>query len=88
MVPTATGIKAQGQQIAQHSIVDASYLTLVSDQSLRTAVIAGHLDDNAPDWRSYIPDHPLASQEITDIVAWIASHRPSTTHIHRSHRRS
>jgi cytochrome c oxidase cbb3-type subunit 3 len=73
------GLKTQGQQAAQHSIVDASYLTLVSDQSLRTAVIAGHLDDNAPDWRSYIPGHPLSSQEITDIVAWIASHRPSTT---------
>jgi cytochrome c oxidase cbb3-type subunit 3 len=72
------GIKTQGQSTPQHSIVDASYLTLVSDQSLRTAVIAGHLDDNAPDWRSYIPGRALAPQEITDIVAWLASHRPST----------
>jgi mono/diheme cytochrome c family protein len=72
------GIKAQGQQAAQHSIVDASYLTLVNDQSLRTTIIAGHLDDNAPDWRSYIPGRALAPQEITDIVAWLASHRPST----------
>jgi mono/diheme cytochrome c family protein len=71
------GIKTQGQSTPQHSIVDASYLTLVSDQSLRTAVIAGHLDDNAPDWRTYIPGHALSSQEISDIVAWNASHRTS-----------
>ena len=75
-----TGVKpgtgTSGQQGATtHSIVDPSYLTLVSDQNLRSYVIAGHLDDNAPDWRSYVSGHPLTSQEITDIVAWIASHR-------------
>jgi len=58
-----------------HSIVDPSYLALVGDQNLRSYVIAGHLDDNAPDWRSYIPGRALTSQEITDIVAWIAAHR-------------
>jgi mono/diheme cytochrome c family protein len=69
--PTTTG-----QLVATpHSIVDVSYLALVNDQSLRSYVIAGHLDDNAPDWRSYIPGRALTSQEITDIVAWIASHR-------------
>lgn len=72
------GIKIQGQPAPQHSIVDPSYLALVNDQSLRTTVIAGHLDVNAPDWRSYTPGHALSSQEITDIVAWIASHRPQT----------
>ena len=77
-----TGVKAAsattGQQGATpHSIVDRSYLTLVSDQSLRSYVIAGHLDDNAPDWRSYISGRPLTSQEITDVVAWIAAHRTS-----------
>jgi cytochrome c oxidase cbb3-type subunit 3/ubiquinol-cytochrome c reductase cytochrome c subunit len=76
-----TGIKtpsttSTGQQIAApHSIVDPSYLALVNDQSLRSVVLAGHLDWNAPDWRSYIPGHVLAPQEIADIVAWIASHR-------------
>ncbi len=63
------------QGAAPHSIVDASYLTLVNDQNLRSYVVAGHLDDNAPDWRSYIPGRALSPQEITDIVAWIASHR-------------
>lgn len=57
------------------SIIDQSYLTLVSDQSLRSYLIAGHLDDNAPDWRSYVSGQPLTSQQITDLVAWIAAHR-------------
>jgi mono/diheme cytochrome c family protein len=73
-----TGVKGQNanqQGATPHSIVDASYLALVGDQSLRSYVIAGHLDDGAPDWRSYEAGHPLSSQEITDIVAWIAAHR-------------
>lgn len=65
-----------GQQVEERrSIVDPSYLALLDDQNLRSIVIAGHLDDDAPDWRSYIPNHPLSSQEITDIVAWMAAHR-------------
>jgi mono/diheme cytochrome c family protein len=34
------------------SIVDAAYLALVSDQALRTAVIADRTDLGMPDWRS------------------------------------
>jgi cytochrome c oxidase cbb3-type subunit 3/ubiquinol-cytochrome c reductase cytochrome c subunit len=69
--PTTTG-----QLIATpHSIVDPSYLALVNDQNLRSYVIAGHIDDNAPDWRSYTSGHALTPQEITDIVAWLAQHR-------------
>jgi cytochrome c oxidase cbb3-type subunit 3/ubiquinol-cytochrome c reductase cytochrome c subunit len=65
-----------GQQVeTPHSIVDPSYLTLLNDQNLRSIVIAGHIDANAPDWRSYISGRALAPQEITDIVAWLASHR-------------
>ena len=75
------GIKAANsttkdeQSPAPHSIVDSSYLALVNDQGLRSIVLAGHPDDDAPDWRGYIPGHPLAPQEITDIVAWLAAHR-------------
>jgi mono/diheme cytochrome c family protein len=69
--PTTTGQQVE----TAHSIVDPSYLALVNDQSLRSYVVAGHLDDNAPDWRSYISGRALSEEEITDIVAWIASHR-------------
>jgi mono/diheme cytochrome c family protein len=58
-----------------YSIVDTSYLNLTSDQDLRSIVIAGHIDWNAPDWRSYIAGRALDSKEISDIVAWLAAHR-------------
>ena len=58
------------------SIVAGSYLGLVSDQELRTAVICGRPDLNAPDWRNDVPGHPMTDQEISDVVAWLASQRP------------
>ncbi len=57
------------------SIVDPSYLALVSDQSLRTTVIAGRPDLGKPDWREDIPGQPLTPQQIADLVAWIAGQR-------------
>jgi cytochrome c oxidase cbb3-type subunit III len=57
------------------SIVDGSYLALVSDQHLRTTVIAGRPELGAPDWRGDVPGRPLSDQELTDVVAWLASHR-------------
>jgi cytochrome c oxidase cbb3-type subunit III len=59
-----------------HSIVDGSYLALVSDQHLRTTVIAGRPELGAPDWREDVPGRPMSDQEITDVVAWLASQRP------------
>jgi len=56
-------------------IVDPNYLALVSDQSLRTTVIAGRSDLGKPDWRDNVPGRPMSPQEISDVVAWIVSHR-------------
>lgn len=56
------------------SIVDGSYLALLSDQNLRSIAIAGRPDQGMPDWRGD-GAHPLTDQQITDIVAWIESHR-------------
>ena len=58
------------------SIVDGSYLTLVSDQQLRTIVIVGRPDLGAPDYRNNVPGHPMSAQEISDVVAWLAAQRP------------
>jgi mono/diheme cytochrome c family protein len=60
------------------SIVDGSYLALVSDQNLRTTVIAGRPDLNHPDWRNCVTNQPLSAQQVTDVVAWLASHRTTT----------
>ena len=59
-----------------HSIVDGSFLALVSDQGLRTAVVTGVPGLDAPDWRSDVPGRPMTEEEVTDVVAWLASQRP------------
>lgn len=59
------------------SVVDPVYLSLVTDQALRTAVIAGRVDFGMPDWRGYVKDKPMSDTEIADVVAWLASKRPS-----------
>jgi cytochrome c oxidase cbb3-type subunit 3 len=58
------------------SIVDGSYLALVSDQGLRTTVIVGVPSLNAPDWRSNVPGRPMTDREVTDVVAWLVAQRP------------
>jgi cytochrome c oxidase cbb3-type subunit 3 len=56
-------------------VVDPTYLALVSDQHLRTTVIAGRPDLDKPDWRGDVPGQPLTPQQISDVVAWLAGHR-------------
>jgi hypothetical protein len=56
-------------------MVDGAFLALVSDQGLRTTIIAGRPDLHAPDWRGNVPGHPMSPQEISDIVAWLAAQR-------------
>jgi cytochrome c oxidase cbb3-type subunit III len=58
------------------SIVDASYLTLVSDQGLRTTVIVGRPELGAPDWRGDVPGKPLSPEDVSDVVAWMVAQRP------------
>ena len=58
------------------SIVDASYLALVSNQNLRTVVIVGRPELGAPDWRNNVPGRPMSSLDISNVVAWLAAQRP------------
>jgi cytochrome c oxidase cbb3-type subunit 3 len=57
------------------SIVDGSFLALVSDQYLRTTVIVGRPELGAPDWRNDVSGHPMSAQEVSDVVAWLAAQR-------------
>jgi mono/diheme cytochrome c family protein len=59
------------------AITDGSFLALVNDQYLRTIVIVGRPELGAPDWRGNVPGKPMSDQEITDVVAWLASRRVS-----------
>jgi cytochrome c oxidase cbb3-type subunit 3 len=57
------------------SIVDSSYLALVSDQHLRTVAIIGIPALGAPDWRGNVPGKPMSDGDVTDVVAWLAAQR-------------
>lgn len=61
---------------AKGSIVDGSYLALVSDQGLRTTVIAGRSDLGMPDFRGTDGAAPLTATQVADVVAWLAAQRP------------
>jgi mono/diheme cytochrome c family protein len=72
------GTGTKGKQLSTGSLVDPAYLALISDQGLRSVIIAGQPEDGMPDWRSDITgsgSHAMTDKEITDIVAWLASHR-------------
>jgi mono/diheme cytochrome c family protein len=68
------GPDGQGSSSAG-SIVDAAFLSLTSDQGLRTTVIAGHPDESTRDWRQYAPGRPMSEQDISDVVAWLSARR-------------
>ena len=57
------------------SIRDATYLSLISDQGLRTLVIVGRPGLGAPDWRNDVPGTPMSEQQISDVIAWLAAQR-------------
>lgn len=67
------GVDGRGGKAS--SIVEGSYLALVSDQDLRMSVILGRPSLGAPDWRYDRPGRPLSEQEISDVVAWLAAQR-------------
>jgi mono/diheme cytochrome c family protein len=60
------------------SLVDPTYLALISDQGLRSFILAGQTEQGPHDWRSYATARSMTDQEITDTVAWLASHRIAT----------
>jgi cytochrome c oxidase cbb3-type subunit 3 len=83
------GDTARGQEVFREScagchgadgrgarrIADPSYLSLVTDQHVRTVIIVGMPNLGMPDWRGH--SKPLSDAEITDVVAWLASQRES-----------
>lgn len=68
------GADGRGSKRAS-SIVDGSYLALVSDQNLRTTVIVGRPELGAPDWRGDVPGKPMSPDDVSDVVAWLAAQR-------------
>jgi mono/diheme cytochrome c family protein len=86
---TAAGDAGRGQQLyatacsschrpSSQQITNPAYLALVSDQALRSILIAGRPDIGQPDWRMGGASSPLSDQSVTDIVAYLGSLRSST----------
>jgi cytochrome c oxidase cbb3-type subunit 3 len=67
---------ADGRGGRASSIVDATYLALVSDQGLRTTIISGRPEMGAPDWRGNLPGKAMSPEDVSDVVAWLAAQRP------------
>ena len=57
------------------AITGGAYLSLISNQGLRTTVIVGRPELGAPDWRGNVPGRPMTSAEIGDVVAWLVAQR-------------
>lgn len=91
---TGAGVPTRGQQVyaancaschegagKAGSITNPDFLALVSDQALRTIIIAGRPDIGQPNWRGEVAGHGpahgvLSNQDVTDVVAWLGSQRP------------
>jgi len=66
---------ANGNEGREDSIVQGSYLALVSDQGLRSVVIAGRPELRSPSWRDHEGKPPLGLQQISDVTAWLVAQR-------------
>lgn len=69
----ATGTPAK--LVVTGSIVDPTYLSLISDRGLRDIVVAGLPGEGMPDWSGDGSGKPMTDKEVTDVVAWLGSHR-------------
>lgn len=58
-------------------VTDPSYLSLVTNQNLRTSIIVGRLDLGMPNYRFLNAGHALSDQDVSDLVAYLASLRPT-----------
>lgn len=73
---------AECHQPTQQQITNANYLALVGNQALRTMIVAGRPDIGQPDWQHDSAGGkqaaPLTTEQVNDIVAYLASLRNST----------
>lgn len=74
-VPPGDSAAAKG--LAVGSIVDPTYLSLISPRALRDVIVTGWPRENMPDWRGDVGGNPMTGKDVTDIVAWLGSH-----HVH------
>jgi cytochrome c oxidase cbb3-type subunit 3 len=62
----------------RQQVTSPVYLSLISDQVLRTVIVAGRTDIGQPDWRLQSTkgsSSPLSGQDVTDVVTYLGSLR-------------
>ena len=59
-------------------VTDPAYLSLVSNQMLRTSIMVGRPDMGMPDYRNLKAGKALTNQDVTDLVAFLVSKRPAS----------
>lgn len=57
------------------SIVDPTYLSLISEQGLRDIIVSGIPGEGMPDWRNDAVGKPMTDADIDNIIAWMQSKR-------------
>jgi mono/diheme cytochrome c family protein len=72
------GPNGEGTDDVKGALVDPVVLGLISDQNLRSIVISG-MNPDMPNFHEHEDTTPLTDQNVTDVVAWLASHRASST---------
>jgi len=63
---------------SKQGITSPDYLALVSDQALRSMIVAGRPDIGEPDWQHADPMGALTEQDVSDVVKFLGSLRIST----------
>jgi mono/diheme cytochrome c family protein len=71
----ATSAGAAAKHTVAGSIADPTYLSLIGNRGLRDLVVAGLPGEGMPDWRGEGSGKPMTDKEVTDVVAWLGSHR-------------
>jgi cytochrome c oxidase cbb3-type subunit 3/ubiquinol-cytochrome c reductase cytochrome c subunit len=70
---------AGGKIGSSGSVLNLDFLTLMTSQGLRTAVIVGRPDLGMPDWRNQVKGKPMTAQDVSDVVAFLVAQKPTTS---------
>jgi cytochrome c553 len=68
-----------GQGAPVGTVTGGEFLSLVTNQVLRTSIIVGRPELGMPDYRFLNLGHALSDQDISDLVAFLSSKRPAGT---------
>jgi cytochrome c oxidase cbb3-type subunit III len=72
---TCHGADGKGIKGKAGAVANPTFLGLVSDQYIRTIILAGRSDLGCPTFQNRIPGRAMTNEEISDVTAWLVSQR-------------